>query len=148
MSSRAFWTFQHGCPLTLTHTFGQRCSLTAISTSWSRGPTTLRYAGAGSGSRRLRPAGARGRPGARAAGTYVEPIACVLRGLERVPRGRVLVVGCGFVGRLFASVLAHRGDEVYALEPRDERRCAPEPDGQVDAAVLCSRAGGDDALAL
>ncbi|HEY2936654.1 MAG TPA: alcohol dehydrogenase catalytic domain-containing protein [Gaiellaceae bacterium] len=84
-----------------------------------------------------------------AVGTYVEPLACVLRGLERVPRGRVLVVGCGFVGRLFAAVLEHRGDEVFALEPRLERRCAPEPDGPVDAAVLCAGAGGDEAtLAL
>jgi L-iditol 2-dehydrogenase len=83
-----------------------------------------------------------------AVGTYVEPLACVLRGLERVPRGRVLVVGCGFVGRLFAAALVHRGDEVFALEPRSERRCAPEPDGAVDAAVLCATAGGDEALAL
>jgi L-iditol 2-dehydrogenase len=83
-----------------------------------------------------------------AVGTYVEPLACVLRGLERVPRGRVLVVGCGFVGRLFAAALDHRGDEVFALEPRAERRCAPEPDGPVDAAVLCAGAGGDRALAL
>ena len=83
-----------------------------------------------------------------AVGTYVEPLACVLRGLERVPRGRVLVAGCGFVGRLFAAVLEHRGDEVFALEPRAERRCAPEPDGPVDAAVLCAGAGGEEALSL
>ena len=48
--------------------------------------------------------------------TAVEPLACVLRGAERVPRGRVLVVGHGFVGRLFSSVLAARGDEVFAVE--------------------------------
>jgi len=82
-----------------------------------------------------------------AVGTYVEPLACVLRALERLPRGRVLVVGCGFVGRLFVEVLRLRGDDVYALEPREERRCAPEPDGPVDAAVLCAPAGGDAALA-
>jgi len=70
--------------------------------------------------------------------TYVEPLACVLRALEHVPRGRVLVVGCGFVGRLFAAVLRPRGDEVFALEPRADRRCAPEPDRLVDAAVLCA----------
>jgi L-iditol 2-dehydrogenase len=83
-----------------------------------------------------------------AIGTYVEPLACVLRGLARVPRGRVLVVGCGFVGRLFAAALANRGDDVFALEPRPGRRCAPPPDGPVAAAVLCASAGGDDALAL
>jgi L-iditol 2-dehydrogenase len=82
-----------------------------------------------------------------AVGTYVEPLACVIRALERLPRGRVLVVGCGFVGRLFVEVLRLRGDEVVALEPREERRCAPEPDGPVDAAVLCAPAGGDAALA-
>ena len=38
-----------------------------------------------------------------AVGTYLEPLACVLRGAERVPRGQVLVVGQGFVGRLFAG---------------------------------------------
>jgi L-iditol 2-dehydrogenase len=82
-----------------------------------------------------------------AVGTYVEPLACVLRALERLPRGRVLVVGCGFVGQLFVEVLRLRGDDVYALEPREERRCAPEPAGPVDAAVLCAPAGGDAALA-
>ena len=82
-----------------------------------------------------------------AIGTYVEPLSCVLRALERLPRGRVLVVGCGFVGRLFVEILRLRGDVVFALEPREDRRCAPEPDGPVDAAVLCAPAGGDDALA-
>ncbi len=83
-----------------------------------------------------------------ATGTYVEPLACVLRALEQVPRGRVLVVGCGFVGQLFAAVLRHRGDEVFALEPRVDRRCAPAPAGRVGAAVLCATAGGDAALEL
>src|SRR5438876_4333060 len=82
-----------------------------------------------------------------AVGSYVEPLACVLRALERLPRGRVLVVGCGFVGRLFVEILRLRGDVVFALEPRGDRRCAPEPDEPVDAAVLCAPAGGDDALA-
>ena len=50
-----------------------------------------------------------------ALGTYLEPLACVLRGAERVPRGRVLVVGQGFVGRLFAAVLRGRGDDVFAI---------------------------------
>ena len=74
-----------------------------------------------------------------ALGTYVEPLACVLRGAERVPHGRVLVVGQGFVGRLFSAVLARRGDEVFALDPRPERAARP-PDGPVDAAVLCAPA--------
>jgi L-iditol 2-dehydrogenase len=81
-----------------------------------------------------------------AVATYVEPLACVLRAAERVPGGRVLVVGCGFVGRLFLAVLRRRGDEVFALEARPERLAAPEPDGPVDAAVLCAPGGADSAV--
>jgi L-iditol 2-dehydrogenase len=72
-----------------------------------------------------------------AVATYAEPLACVLRGAERVPSGRVLVVGHGFIGRLFASVLRRRGDEVFAVDA-DPRRHEREPDGPVDAAVLCA----------
>lgn len=75
-----------------------------------------------------------------ALGTYAEPLACVLRGAERVPRGRVLVVGQGFVGRLFAAVLRRRRDEVFAVDLRPERN-GPSPDGPVDAAVLCAPGG-------
>ena len=77
--------------------------------------------------------------------TFVEPLACVLRGAERVPRGRVLVVGHGFVGRLFAAVLGRRGDEVFAADS-DPRRAGRAPDGPVDAAVLCARGGAETAL--
>ena len=81
-----------------------------------------------------------------ATGTFVEPLACVLRGAERVPRGRVLVVGQGFVGRLFAEVLRRRGDDVYVTDPRPER-AGRSPDGAVDAAVLCAPAAPLDAVA-
>jgi L-iditol 2-dehydrogenase len=81
-----------------------------------------------------------------ARGTYVEPLACVLRGAERVPRGRVLVVGNGFIGRLFGAVLRHRGDTVFAVD-RHPQRAGVAPDGPVDAAVLCAPGGGDVALA-
>jgi L-iditol 2-dehydrogenase len=74
-----------------------------------------------------------------ALGTYLEPLACVLRGAERVPSGRVLVVGQGFVGRLFAAVLRARGDDVFATDTRAER-AGREPDGPVEAAVLCAPA--------
>lgn len=80
-----------------------------------------------------------------ARGTYVEPLACVLRGAERVPRGRVLVVGHGFVGRLFAAVLRRRGDEVFAVDARPER-AGREPDGPVDAIVLCAPAAPLEAV--
>jgi L-iditol 2-dehydrogenase len=81
-----------------------------------------------------------------ALGTYLEPLACILRGAERVPRGRVLVVGQGFVGRLFAAVLRARGDDVYATDTRAER-AGREPDGPVDTAVLCAPAAPLDAVA-
>jgi L-iditol 2-dehydrogenase len=80
-----------------------------------------------------------------ATGTYVEPLACVLRGAERVPRGRVLVVGQGFVGRLFAEVLRRRGDDVFAVDANPER-AGRAPDGPVDAAVLCAPAAPLDAV--
>src|SRR5919204_2671270 len=38
-------------------------------------------------------------------GVWVEPLACVLRAAERVPRGRVLVVGAGAIGLLWTQVL-------------------------------------------
>jgi threonine dehydrogenase-like Zn-dependent dehydrogenase len=80
-----------------------------------------------------------------ALGTMTEPLACVLRGAARVPRGRVLVVGHGFVGRLFAAVLADRGDDVFAVDA-DPRRSGRPPDGAVGAVVLCARGGVESAL--
>ncbi len=79
-------------------------------------------------------------------GTMIEPLACVLRGTARVPRGRVLVIGNGFVGRLFAAVLERRGDEVYAADS-DPARAGRAPDGSVDAVIVCARGAGRDALA-
>ena len=81
-----------------------------------------------------------------AAATAVEPLACVLRGVEHVPRGRVLVVGHGYVGRLFAAVLARRGDEVFALDS-DPARSRRAPDGPVGAAVVCAPGGAETAFA-
>jgi L-iditol 2-dehydrogenase len=77
--------------------------------------------------------------------TMVEPLACVLRGAERLPRGRILVVGHGFIGHLFSALLARRGDEVFALD-RDPRRGGRPPTGAVDAAVLCAPGGAEHAL--
>ena len=88
-----------------------------------------------------------------ALGTFAEPLACVLRGAELVPRGKVLVVGCGFVGLLWVQVLARRGDEVLVTDPVEERVAlarklgAKDADGAVDAAVLCADSGLDEALA-
>ena len=87
------------------------------------------------------------------ASVYVEPLACVLRAVERVPRGRVLVAGCGSVGLLFVQVLLARGDEVAVLEPRPDRLAgaldlgATELRDPVAAAVLTAPAALNDALA-
>ena len=77
--------------------------------------------------------------------TMVEPLACVLRGAERVPRGRVVVVGSGFVGRLFAAVLERRGDDVFALDT-DPARAGRAPDAPVDAAIVCARGAAEVAV--
>ena len=78
-------------------------------------------------------------------GTMVEPLACVLRGAARIPRGRVLIVGNGFVGRLFGLVLERRGDEVFAVD-LDPRRAGRAPNGPVDAVVLSGSGGVTTAL--
>jgi L-iditol 2-dehydrogenase len=83
-----------------------------------------------------------------ATASFAEPLACVLRAVERVPRGRVLVVGCGFIGNLFVQVLRRRGDEVYGLDPRRERlelAGVKAPRKEVGAAVLAAPAGVQEA---
>jgi L-iditol 2-dehydrogenase len=80
-----------------------------------------------------------------AVGTYIEPLACVLRGAERVPRREVLVLGGGFVGSLFAAVLRHRGDTVFVRDVNPARN-GPEPAGPVGAVVICASGAGQDAL--
>jgi L-iditol 2-dehydrogenase len=77
--------------------------------------------------------------------TALEPLACVVRGAETVPAGRVLVLGQGFVGQLFAAVLARRGDDVFAVDA-DPRRSGRAPDEPVDAVVVCAPGAGATAL--
>jgi threonine dehydrogenase-like Zn-dependent dehydrogenase len=85
-------------------------------------------------------------------GIWVEPLACVLRAAESVPRGRVLVVGCGAIGQLWVQLLRRRGDDVFAVDPRDDRLAqacglgARAPDGSVDAAVVTAHGGIDGGL--
>jgi L-iditol 2-dehydrogenase len=82
-------------------------------------------------------------------GAFVEPLACVLRGAERVPAGRALVVGCGSIGFLFAQALRVRGNEVFGLDPKADRlklAGVTPPDGPVDAAVLCAPGGAEEAV--
>jgi L-iditol 2-dehydrogenase len=80
-----------------------------------------------------------------AMGTYAEPLACVLRGAERVPRGDVLVLGGGFIGSLFAAVLQRRGDTAYVRDVNPARN-GPEPSTPVGAVVVCAQGAGRDAL--
>ena len=86
-------------------------------------------------------------------GVWVEPLACVLRGADALPRGRVLVVGAGAIGQLWIQVLRRRGDVVVAVDPRPGRLAEAHMLGAetadvdpVDAAVLTAHAGIDDAL--
>jgi L-iditol 2-dehydrogenase len=86
------------------------------------------------------------------AGIYVEPLACVLRALERVPRGRVLVVGCGSVGLLWIQALARRGDVPVAADVRAERAAVARDLGAgidvdpVRGAVVTAPSGLNEAL--
>jgi L-iditol 2-dehydrogenase len=86
-------------------------------------------------------------------GIWVEPLACVLRAADRVPRGAVHVVGCGAIGLLWAQVLRLRGDDVAASDPRDDRlrralELGASPSGaEVGAVVLTAHAGVESALA-
>jgi L-iditol 2-dehydrogenase len=86
-------------------------------------------------------------------GVWIEPLACVLRAAEAVPRGRVLVVGCGAVGQLWIQALRRRGDDVSALDPREDRRAQAhllgadvDDDVAVAAAVVTAHGGVNDAL--
>lgn len=86
-------------------------------------------------------------------GVWIEPLACILRAAQSVPRGDVLVVGCGAIGRLWIQVLLRRGDGVRVIEPRDDRRTAALELGARDAgpaaaAVVTAPAGVNDALRL
>jgi L-iditol 2-dehydrogenase len=86
-------------------------------------------------------------------GVWIEPLACVLRAAASVPRGEVLVVGCGAVGLLWVQVLLRRGDTVRVLERREGRRVealtlGASQAGPVTAAVVTAHNGVDEALRL
>jgi L-iditol 2-dehydrogenase len=88
------------------------------------------------------------------AATFVEPLACVLRGCEALPAGRGVVVGCGVIGRLFLRALA--GGDVRAAETDGARLMAALDDAagvaaagdELDFAVVTAPAGLGDALAM
>ena len=80
-------------------------------------------------------------------GVWVEPLACVIRASQSVPRGRVLVVGAGAIGKLWIQVLRRRGDEVVATDLRDDRLGEAEQlgarrDGAPVASAVVTAHGG------
>jgi L-iditol 2-dehydrogenase len=88
------------------------------------------------------------------AATFVEPLACVLRGCEALPPGRGVVVGCGVVGRLFLRALAGRDlrvaepDGARLLAALDDSGGVAAPGDDLDFAVVTAPAGLNDALAM
>jgi L-iditol 2-dehydrogenase len=81
------------------------------------------------------------------AGTFVEPLGCVLRALDRArvgPADELLVVGAGSNGLLAIAAARARGvQRVWIREPREDRRAlaeawgaAPHTDEPVDVAFL------------
>jgi L-iditol 2-dehydrogenase len=90
------------------------------------------------------------------AGTFVEPLGCIVRGAALLPRGAGVVAGCGAIGRLFARVLAGRGDSVRVLDSDAARLVAAADEGfepaatdePLDFAVVTAPGALDAALAL
>ena len=90
------------------------------------------------------------------AGTFVEPLACVLRGLEAVPRGRALVAGAGSIGLLALQALRARGDDARVLEVAPARATraaalgfgAPARGERFAGALVTAPAAIGDALSL
>jgi L-iditol 2-dehydrogenase len=78
-------------------------------------------------------------------GVFVEPLACCLRGVDRVPltEGDVVqVVGVGAAGLLFVPLLASRGVTVAAADVRPERLALAAEWGAEPAADLHSLTDG------
>jgi len=73
----------------------------------------------------------------------IEPLACVLRGIEEtgVQAGdTVVVIGCGPIGLKFARILSGRGVRVIAVGKRSSQMKAAERVGAA-AAIDCSKTG-------
>jgi L-iditol 2-dehydrogenase len=90
------------------------------------------------------------------AGTFVEPLGCIVRGAALVPPGAGVIAGCGVIGRLFARVLAARGDSVRTLDADAARLMAAADEGfdpaaddeLLDFAVVTAPQALDAALGL
>jgi L-iditol 2-dehydrogenase len=89
------------------------------------------------------------------AGSFVEPLACVLRGIEGLS-GDALVAGAGSIGLLAAQALRARGTHVRVLEPEPDRArraaelgfAAPAAGERFAGALLSAAAALPDVLAL
>jgi L-iditol 2-dehydrogenase len=87
--------------------------------------------------------------------TFVEPLACVLRGIEGLT-GDTLVAGAGSIGLLAAQALRTRGVHVRMLEPDAARAlgaeqlgfAAPAAGQQFASALLTASAAFPEALRL
>ena len=92
------------------------------------------------------------------AGTFVEPLACVLRGIEQLPpAGDVAVLGAGSVGLLAAQVLAAGGRQrVHVVDPDPARAAraaalgfaAPQPGRSVVGVFAAAGAAVADGVNL
>lgn len=68
----------------------------------------------------------------------IEPVACILRGLRRLPprtQGRVGVVGLGFIGLVAAQLLKQQGDVVIGVDKLPARLHLASVAGYVDASL-------------
>jgi L-iditol 2-dehydrogenase len=89
------------------------------------------------------------------AGSFVEPLACVLRGIEGLS-GDALVAGAGSIGLLAAQALRARGAHVRVLEPEPDRArraaglgfAAPAAGERFAGALLSAAAALPDVLRL
>ena len=89
------------------------------------------------------------------AGSFVEPLGCVLRGIEGLT-GDALVAGAGSIGLLAAQALRARGTRVRVLEPDPGRArraaelgfAAPGPDERFGSALLSAAAAFPDVVPL
>jgi L-iditol 2-dehydrogenase len=89
------------------------------------------------------------------AGSFVEPLACVLRGIEGLP-GDAVVAGAGSIGLLAAQALRARGSHVRVIEPDPGRArraaergfAAPAGGERFSGALLTAPAALPEALGL
>jgi L-iditol 2-dehydrogenase len=90
------------------------------------------------------------------AATLIEPLGCVVRGLERaglVPGTTIVVIGTGAMGLLEIAAARARGVRVVAIEPRPERRelarlCGAEAPEEIELDAVREVVGGDGAPAV